>query len=79
MFYLTDETRLGGMIVKWQNSTDRQIDRWKKGLADPYPAGSVVWNNVEKSQHVERKGWLEGPSHTKDRRSLRTIEPGQQR
>jgi hypothetical protein len=27
MFYLTDETRLGGMSVKWQNGTDRQIDR----------------------------------------------------
>jgi hypothetical protein len=27
MFYLTYETLLGGMSVKWQNGTNRQIDR----------------------------------------------------
>jgi hypothetical protein len=47
MFYLTDETRLGGMSVKWQNGADRSIDRstdrqTKKGPRRPSPLGRGV-------------------------------------
>jgi hypothetical protein len=31
-----EETRLGGMSVKWQNGTDRQIDRTTVSKK-PYP------------------------------------------
>jgi hypothetical protein len=44
MSYLTDETHGRHVLVvcvKWQNRTDRQIDRRKKGLADPPPWGVV--------------------------------------
>jgi hypothetical protein len=47
MFYLTDETHLGGMSIKWQNGTDRSIDRstdrqTKKGPRRPSPLGRGV-------------------------------------
>jgi hypothetical protein len=31
------ENYLGGRGIKWQNGTERQIDRSKKGLEDPAP------------------------------------------
>jgi hypothetical protein len=44
-----EETRLGGMSVKWQSGTDQHIDTpthpRKKGLADPPPAGAAWCKN----------------------------------
>jgi hypothetical protein len=39
-----EETRLGGMIVKWQNGTDRQIDRYiDEKRASQTPTLRVAW------------------------------------
>jgi hypothetical protein len=38
-----EETRLGGMIVKWQNGTDRQM---KKGPRRPSPSASLRYRGV---------------------------------
>jgi hypothetical protein len=44
MFYLKDETCLGGMSVKWKNGTDRQIDRYtdEKRASQTLPPWGVV-------------------------------------
>jgi hypothetical protein len=39
-----EETRLGGIIVKWQNGTDRQIDRYiDEKRASQTPTLRVAW------------------------------------